>query len=147
MLGGVGPDAPSMRWRVTPALPGLKLTGAALLVVTGVLLAQSDPVPIGVAVVAAAALTGWALRDLIAPVRLAADATGLTVGTGFAGRRRLAWSEVDQISVDVRPRLGIRTETLEIDAGGSLFLLGAYDLGTPPSEVAPALHALRARSG
>jgi hypothetical protein len=50
---------------------------------------------------------------------------------------------VEQISVDSRPRLGLRTETLEIDTGASIHLLSQYDLGAPPSDVAAALEAAR----
>jgi hypothetical protein len=147
MLDGVrAEDVTSMRWRVASALPAFKLSGAALLIAGGVLLAGGDPVGIGVGLLAAIALGGWAVRDLTAPVRLCADAHGLMVATGYHGWRRLAWSEVDQIRVDVRPHLGLRTETLEIDAGESLFLLGRYALGAPPSEVADALQAFKARS-
>ena len=63
-------------------------------------------------------LAGWALRDLIAPVRLAADADGVTVVTGFARRRRhLPWAQIERVRVDRRDRLGLRSEMLEIDAG------------------------------
>jgi hypothetical protein len=66
------------------------------------------------------------------------------VVTGFAGRRRLAWGDIERIRVDERQRLGTRSELLEIDAGESLHLFSAYELNAPCAEVAAALEGLRA---
>lgn len=131
------------QWRVPASLPAVKLVGAALLVALGLLLADGDPVRLALAVLAAAVLAGWAVRDLVVPVRLAVDPTGLTVVRGFASRRLLPWSAVEAIAVDRRPRLGLSSETLEIDAGSSLHLFGRYDLGATPEEVAAELRAVR----
>ncbi|MGV9210309.1 PH domain-containing protein [Micromonospora sp. RB23] len=137
-------DIPGTRqWRVPTNLPAAKLAGAVLLVALGLLFADGDPVRLVVAAVAAAALAVWAVRDLVAPVRLAVDPAGLTVIHGFAGRRLLPWSAVEAISVDRRQRLGLTGEILEIDAGDSLHLFGRYDLGATPEEVAGALRAAR----
>jgi hypothetical protein len=144
------PDAPppsppgARQWRVSAALPALKLAGAAPIAVLGVVFG-GDPLALWVAAAGAALLTTWALRDLVAPVRVAADDAGVTVVSGFATHRRLAWDRVEAVRVDTRPRLGIRTETLEIDTGETLYLYGASDLGAPPAEVATALEALRRR--
>lgn len=124
-------------------LPVAKLTGAVLLVALGLLLAGGDPVRPVVGGTAAAVLAGWAVRDLVAPVRLAVDPDGITVAHGFAGRRRLPWPQVEAITVERRSRRGLTSETLEIDAGESLHLFGRYDLDAPPAEVAEALHAAR----
>ncbi len=91
-------------------------------------------------------MAGWALRDLVAPVRLAFDPTGVTVISGFAGRRRLDWASIEQIGLSTRPRLGLRTEIVEIDAGDSLHLFGRYDLDAPPDEVAAALRTAWTRA-
>lgn len=140
-------DETTTQWRVRPALPVLKVTGAVVLVGLGLLLGAGDPVPIGVTVLAAVGLLGWAARDLVAPVRLAADPTGVTVVRGFAGRRHLAWAEIERIAVDDRPRLGLRTETLELDAGDSLHFFGRSDLDAEPGEVADILRAAKFRAG
>ncbi|MEW2143553.1 PH domain-containing protein [Micromonospora vinacea] len=134
---------PVRQWRVPSSLPAAKLAGAALLVALGLLFADGDPVRLAVAALAAAGLASWAVRDLVAPVRLAVDPAGLTVIHGFAGRRLLPWSAVEAIAVDRRPRLGLTSETLEIDAGNSLHLFGRYDLGATPEEVAAVLRAAR----
>ncbi|MET8043272.1 PH domain-containing protein [Micromonospora sp. NPDC005215] len=131
------------QWRVPATVPAVKLVGAALLVALGLLFADGDPVRLVVAVLAAATLAGWAVRDLVAPVRLAVDPAGLTVIHGFAGHRLLQWSTVQAIAVDRRARMGLTSDTLEIDAGDSLHLFGRYDLGATPEEVAAELRAAR----
>jgi hypothetical protein len=151
MRGMVPPPQPELprpadgplRWRVSPALPGLKLAGAAAIALAGVLFA-GDAARWVVAGVAVLALAAWAARDVIAPVRIAADAAGVTVISGYAGRRLLPWHGIEGIRVDSRARLGVRTETLEIDAGETLHLFSAYELNAPPTEVAAHLLALRA---
>ncbi|WP_433388720.1 PH domain-containing protein [Micromonospora sp. KLBMP9576] len=87
---------PTRQWRVPPALPALKLAGALALPALALLLDEGDPVRVALAVLAAAALAGWAARDLVAPVRLAVDPEGITVIRGFAGRRRLPWSAIEK---------------------------------------------------
>ncbi|MFI7608547.1 PH domain-containing protein [Micromonospora sp. NPDC049366] len=135
--------SPSSQWRVPVSLPVAKLVAGALLLALGLLFADGDAVRLALAGLAAAGLVGWALRDLIAPVRLALDDSGVTVVHGFAGRRHLPWSAIEAITVDRRPRLGLTTETLEVDAGESLHLFGRYDLGASPAEVAAALRTAR----
>jgi hypothetical protein len=130
------------RWRVRPALPTFKLTGAVLLLVLAAVFA-TDAVAVAVASVVAAGLVVWAFRDLLAPERLAADETGLTVRTGFTGRRHIPWSAVEKISVDRRGHAGVRSETLEIDTGDAVHVFTKNDLGAPVEEVAEALEAVR----
>ncbi|MCM0674609.1 PH domain-containing protein [Micromonospora phytophila] len=135
--------SPARQWRVSPVLPVLKLTGAVALAALALLLYEGDLVQLALAVVTAVALAGWAARDLVAPVRLAVDREGVTVISGFAGRRRLPWSSIEAIAVDRRARMGLTSEVLEIDAGESLHLFGRHDLGAEPAEVADTLHAAR----
>ncbi|WP_236648492.1 PH domain-containing protein [Micromonospora sicca] len=135
---------PVHQWRVPVVLPVAKLVGAVVVLGLGLLFAGDDRVQPVLAGLAAAGLAGWGLRDLVAPVRLAADSDGITVAHGFAGHRRLSWPEVEAIRVDRRTRRGLTAETLEIDAGESLHLFGRYDLDAPPAEVAEALRAARA---
>ncbi|MBG6101292.1 PH domain-containing protein [Micromonospora vinacea] len=135
--------SPARQWLVPASLPAAKLAGAVLLIALGLLFADGDAVRLVLAILAAAVLAGWAVRDLIAPVRLAVDPAGLTVIRGFAGRRLLPWSAIEAITVDRRPRLGLTSEVLEIDAGESLHLFSRYDLGTTPEEVAAELRSAR----
>jgi hypothetical protein len=130
-------------WRIKPVLPATKALGAVAVVVLVLAFGRDDPVQWFLAIVVAVALAGWALRDLIAPVRLAADLDGVTVVVGYAGRRRLAWSQIERVRIDRRERLGLRTRLLELDAGDSLHLYSEHDLGADPEEVLGALLALR----
>jgi hypothetical protein len=135
-----------MQWRIKPVLPVTKGMGAVAVVVLAVAFAGRDPVRWALAFVVGAVLAIWALRDLIAPVRLAADAGGITVITGFARRRHLPWAQIERVRVDVSSRRGLRSELLELDAGESIFLFSAHELGVLPEEVATALTDLRTSS-
>lgn len=140
---GGWPAEPARSWRVNPALAVAKVAGAAALAALGLLLGRADPVQWGLALLGCAVLLGWAARDVLAPVRLAADTAGVTVVTGFAGRRRVPWAAVERVRVDRRQRLGLTSALLEIDTGDTVHLFGAQDLGAEPDEVAAALAALR----
>jgi PH (Pleckstrin Homology) domain-containing protein len=135
-----------MQWRIKPVLPVTKGMGAVAVVVLAVAFAGRDPVRWALALVVGVLLAVWAVRDLIAPVRLAADAAGVTVITGFARRRHLPWAQIERVRVDVSSRRGLRSEMLELDAGESIFLFSAHELGALPEEVATALGDLRTAS-
>ncbi|BCY15529.1 PH domain-containing protein [Actinoplanes sp. L3-i22] len=132
-----------MQWRVKPVLPVTKLMGAVAVVVLAVAFAGRDPVRWTLAVVVGSGLALWALRDLLVPVRLAADTDGVTVVTGFAGRRRLPWPQVERLRVDRTSRRGLSSELLEIDAGDAIYLFSAHELGALPEDVLAELTALR----
>ncbi|PZG23195.1 hypothetical protein C1I95_03800 [Micromonospora craterilacus] len=135
------------QWRVSPTLPVLKLVAAAVLLALGLLLADGDLLRPVLGGLAAAALVTWGVRDLVAPVRLAMDADGITVPKGWTGRRHLPWSVVETIRVDRRSGRGFGGPALEIDAGASLHLFSQLDLGADPTEVAEALLAARPPAG
>jgi Bacterial PH domain len=130
------------RWRVAPATTFAKLAGAVLL---GAVAATSgaERERLLLAAVGALALATYGLRDLLAPVRLAADTEGVTVVSGYAGHRRIPWREVERVGVGAHRTLGLRTEVLEIDTGESLHLFGRHDLGAPCDEVERVLLTLR----
>nr|BFE28327.1 hypothetical protein GCM10010200_005780 [Actinomadura rugatobispora] len=96
--------------------------------------------------IAAAGLGALALRDVLAPVRVAADAGGVTVVTGYAGRRRVPWSSVTALRVDERQRLLLHTRLLEIETADDLHLFSAFDLGEDVRDAAAELERLRARA-
>ncbi|MFI7546029.1 PH domain-containing protein [Actinoplanes sp. NPDC049599] len=135
-----------LQWRVRPVLPIAKLLGAVALVVLVVAFGRDDPVQWFIAIAVGAVLIGWAARDLVVPVRLSADTSGIILVTGFARRRHVAWPQVERVRVDRRERLGLRNAFLEIDTGESLHLLSVHELGTDPEEVAAALNALRSNA-
>lgn len=125
-------------WHVERRATILKFVGAVLFsLVPFVLRGGGTSHVLGLAV--AVGLVIYGLRDVVAPIRLAADAEGVTVISGYAGHRRLTWAEIDRVRLDSRNRYGGRSEFLEVDAGSSLHLFSRYDLGVPPSD---ALHLL-----
>jgi hypothetical protein len=142
--GGHGATG-ELRWRVNSGLTALKISGAVVFLVVAVVFG-SDLVGLALGVAAALALGVFALRDVLVPVRLAADPTGVTVVSGFAGRRHLGWAEIERIRVDERRRLGTRSQLLEIDAGESLHLFSGYELSASCTEVAALLQNLRAHA-
>lgn len=91
------------------------------------------------AVPAAVLVGAMGLRDVLVPVRLAADPSGITVVHGYAGKLHVPWESIWDIKVDVRRRWGLRSEMLEIDTGDNLHIFSPHDLGTSPTEVAAAL--------
>jgi hypothetical protein len=138
-----GPDG-SVYFRVRSGVIVGKFAVAALLVLIAVTAGRGFSFWLGL--VAGGLVAGYGLRDLLGRERLRADATGVRIGTGFAGHRELEWSRLERIRIDRRLRLGLRTDMLELDAGEELFLLSRYDLGAEPQDALEALEAVR-RSG
>jgi hypothetical protein len=93
--------------------------------------------------VAIAGLAALTVRDVLAPVRVAADAGGVTVVSGYAGHVRLPWGDVTAVRVDERRRLLLHSRLLEIETGDDLHLFSAYDLGADVQDVAAELERLR----
>jgi hypothetical protein len=144
-----GPDAPepaqqsdAASWRVDRRLTIAKGTGAAIFALAAAI-GYPDIGQVIVVGVAALMLAALVLRDLLVPVRLAADPGGVTVVTGFAGYRRLAWDEIDGVRVDARRGLLVRSQVLELDADDRLYFFSVNELGAPCDEVAGRLLALR----
>lgn len=131
-------------WRVSPKVPaGKAATAVIVLAAAAVTLRGSGEWwQYAVAAAAAAGLLGWAARDLVAPVRLAADPGGLTVVTGFAARHRLDWSRVERIRVDARRR----SRMLEVDTGDQLYLFSRYDLDDDLDQAAAELASMKAQA-
>ena len=116
----------------------------SLLVALGLLFAGGDPVRLALAVWPPPRWPAGRVRDLVAPVRLAVDPAR---AHGRPRVRRppaaaLVGGRGDRPST-AGTRLGLTSETLEIDAGNSLHLFGRHDLGADPHEVAAALRAAR----
>jgi hypothetical protein len=130
-------------WRVKPVLPVTKAIGAVAVLVLVVAFGGRDPVQWFLAITAAVALIGWALRDVLRPVRLTADTAGVTVVAGLLRRRHVPWSQIERVRVDRRARFGLSNELLELDAGDALYLFSVHELGAAPDEVAAALSALQ----
>jgi len=91
---------------------------------------------VGCAFFAAISASGTALRP-----KLAVDTEGLTVRT-LSGTRRFAWARTRVRLVRTR-RLGRETETVEIESGDVLLILGWIELGADPRDVVDVLSAYR----
>lgn len=130
-------------WRIKPVLPVTKGLAAIAIVVLVTAFGRDDRVQWVLAGTVALGLFAWALRDVIAPIRLAADAEGLTVVAGYARRRWLPWAEIERVRLDRRERLGLTTELLEVDADDALYLYSMHDLGADPRDVLAELERLR----
>ncbi|MHA6797786.1 PH domain-containing protein [Bounagaea algeriensis] len=126
---------------------GLVVTGWVLVAAAAVwwLLSTEavDRLFIGVIALALLALTGYATA---CRPRLRADPHGVTVH-GLRGRRRFGWSEVTPRTHEQR-RHGRTTRTVELETtGGELFVLGRFDLGADPEDVAAELERLHRERG
>ncbi|GLW08389.1 hypothetical protein Misp01_35190 [Microtetraspora sp. NBRC 13810] len=142
MSGGLG----GREWRVQQKLVVVKAVGlVAALALTA--LSLDDRRAVVLCGAAALVLAALLVRDLLVPVRLAADEDGLVVINGFAGRKRIAWSDVERVKVDVFHRYGRRWEHMEIDTGTGIHVLGSASLGTSCTEVAAELRSMRAAYG
>jgi hypothetical protein len=120
----------------------VKLAGAVLLAVVAAT-SGTERGRLLLVGVAALALAGWGLRDVLAPVRLAADEHGVTVVTGYARHRRIPWADIERVGVGEHRSLGLHTQILEIDTGETLHLFSRHDLGASCEDVEQALTALR----
>lgn len=138
--GAPGPGG-SVGFRVPIRVTVGKFGTAAVLLLAGLLFAEDAS--LGVALAAAVAVAAYGARDLAARERLRADADGVVVVRGFAGHRRLAWSEIERVRVDTRTRLGARSELLEVDAGDEIYLFSRFDLGVDVEDALVALHSVR----
>jgi hypothetical protein len=91
---------------------------------------------------AALVLLAYAATDLIYSPRLTASADGLLVRTP-ATRGLIPWSDVEAVRADTRQRAGLRSVTLEIDAGERLVVFSRRALGADPAQVAGLISAFR----
>ncbi len=133
-------------WRVDKRLTVAKWAGAAIFALAAAI-GFRDPGQLIVVGLAAALLLALAVRDLIAPVRLAAGPEGVTVATGLRGRRTIPWNQIEHIKIDARRGMLLRSQVLELDGGDQLYFFSVNELGAPCEEVADTLAAIRSRSG
>jgi PH (Pleckstrin Homology) domain-containing protein len=140
------PAAEPVAWRVDRRLTIAKWAGAAVFTLAAVV-GYPDWSQVIVVGFAAALVAVLALRDVLAPVRLAADTEGVTILIGFAGRRRIGWPQIERVRVDARRGVVLRSQVLELDTGDNLHFFSINDLGVAPQEVAERLAVLRSRSG
>lgn len=94
--------------------------------------------------VGALVLLGYAVTDLVLWPRVVATAQGVTVRSP-GGAVTLPWRSVHSVRADARQRLGLRSVTLEIDAGEHLFVFSRRTLGVQPEEAADLINAFDPR--
>ncbi|WP_375484524.1 PH domain-containing protein [uncultured Jatrophihabitans sp.] len=135
-------DATPTRLRFVPDRRATGLAAAGLVVAVVVALVAADGPGRLIAAVAAVVLGAYAVGDLVFSPRLTADAQGLVVRSP-ATRARLPWADVEHVRADTRLRLGLRSTTLEIDAGPVLVVLSRRAIGADPEQAAGLINALR----
>jgi hypothetical protein len=94
--------------------------------------------------IAALILAGYAIGDFVYWPRLSADASGLHIRTPQT-QADLAWADVDDVRADVRSRYGLRSTTLEVDAGEVLVVFSRRALGADPETVQDQVRAVYPR--
>ena len=112
----------------------LAAAAAALVALVSALLYPDAPGRLLFAV-ATVVLAGYAVGDMVWADRLVADATGVRIRTPFS-RADLTWPQVSDVRADVRTRYGLRSVTLEVDAGEVLVVFSRRTLGADPEAVA-----------
>jgi PH (Pleckstrin Homology) domain-containing protein len=138
----VQPRAP--RYRFGPDRRLTAATGAAALIATGGAGLSTDPAGRVLLVGAALVLLAYTVTDLVFWPRLAVNASGLDVRTPQT-RAHLDWSEIEAVRADARQRLGLRSVTLEIDAGAQLVVFSRRALGADPETAAGVIRAFDPR--
>jgi hypothetical protein len=91
---------------------------------------------------AAVVLAGYLVSDLLFRPRLRVDAAGIVINSPLV-RARLPWPAVEDVRADTRLRLGLRSTTLEIDAGATLAVLSRRAIGADPAAAAELIRAFR----
>lgn len=124
--------------RYTALAAGGALGAVAALVLTG------DPAGRLLFGAAAVMLLGYVAGELIFSPRLLVSRRGLVVNAPLT-RVRLDWAEVTDVRVETHIRRGIRSTTLEIEAGEHLVVLSRRALGTEPLHAVAMMAAFRPR--
>lgn len=92
---------------------------------------------------AALVLASYTLGDLMFWPRLTADPRGLIVRTPLQ-RAALPWAQIEGVRADERLRFGLRSTTLEVDAGAVLVVFSRRALGADPATVRDLVTAVHA---
>jgi Bacterial PH domain len=94
------------------------------------------------AALAAVVLLAYVASDLVFSPRVIASAEGIVVNAPLT-RARLGWDRIEDVRADSRLRLGLRSTTLEIDAGSTLAVLSRRAIGMDPLWAADLILAFR----
>ncbi|SHG20671.1 PH domain-containing protein [Jatrophihabitans endophyticus] len=130
--------APSVRFapdrRVTAAAAVGALVAAVLAAVT------DDAAGRLLLLVGVVVLLALVAGDLVFSPRLVADAGGVVVRSPLA-RVALPWPQIEAVRADTRDRLGLRSTTLEVDAGSTLVVCSRRAIGADPAAAAELINA------
>jgi hypothetical protein len=143
-IDGSAVDARAPRLRFGPDRRLTALTGILALIAIAVAALASDAAGRLLLAGAALVLLAYTVTDLVFWPRLTVSADGLLVRTP-ATRGLLPWSEVEAVRAETRQRAGLRSVTLEIDAGQRLVVFSRRALGADPNEVAGLVSAFHPR--
>ena len=94
---------------------------------------------------AALVLLTYTVTDLIFWPRLTVTSEGLSIRAPLT-RTQLPWSDIEAVRADARQRLGLRSVTLEIDAGEQLVVFSRRALGADPETAAGVIRAFDPRA-
>ena len=131
------PAPAEQQWHADGAVTVAKLLGVGLFAAVPPALSLNAAARwFGAAV--AAALVVYALRDVIAPIRLSANRVGVRVISGFAGHRDIAWDDIERMRI-IRQR---GSTFLEIETAESVHLFSRYDLSAHPTDVLDILQMM-----
>jgi hypothetical protein len=128
-------------------VPDRRYTALAAAGVAGAVpaaLLTSDPAGRLIFGVAAVLLLGYVASDLIFSPRVTASAAGIVINAPLT-RVRLSWEDVHEVRAETRFRRGLRSTTLEIDAGATLAVFSRRALGAEPADAAGLIEACRPR--
>jgi hypothetical protein len=131
---------PTVAFRPDHRYTVLSALGAAAALV--LVLVLRDPPGRVLAGVGLAVLLAYAVGDLVFSPRLTASSEGVVVRSPLL-RARLSWPEIEDVRADTRVRHGLRSTTLEVDAGAVLAVLSRRALGTDPEQAAALVRACR----
>jgi hypothetical protein len=93
---------------------------------------------------AVAVLVGYVASDLVFSPRITASRSGIVINAPWT-RTTLGWDEIEAVRAETRFRRGLRSTTLEIDAGPLLAVFSRRALGTEPVQAAALIEAFRPR--
>lgn len=115
--------------------------GGALIALAAALFTK-DPAGRLLSGVAVLVLGGYVVADLVFSPRVTASKAGIVINAPLT-RARLGWDEVGTVRADTRFRRGLRSTTLEIEAGELLAVFSRRALGVEPAEAAERIEAFR----
>ncbi|MEO9140145.1 MAG: PH domain-containing protein [Jatrophihabitans sp.] len=87
-------------------------------------------------------LLAYVVSDLVFSPRLVVTTEGLVIRSPLT-RATLGWADIEHVRADTRDRLGLRSTTLEIDAGSTLAVFSRRSLGTDPEQAAELIDSFR----